>query len=71
MKKLKSLYDKAGYKVVSIMADDSGSETTEKAGWIAGAVVIVCLLVAAAKAKMPDLFNSILDTAKEKLNGIF
>lgn len=51
--------------------DIEGSDTTEKIGMVVVAVVIVGLLATAMHGFMPDLFNSIGATAKEKLQATF
>lgn len=58
-------------KAAAFAANTSGSDTTEKIGMVVVAVVIVGLLAVAVKEFMPDLFESIGNTAQEKLNGIF
>ena len=74
-KKFKNLFQKLNDKtvdaVVAVQTDIAGSDTTEKIGMVVIAVVIVGLLAVAVKVFMPQLFNSIGNTANEKLNGIF
>lgn len=69
--KIDELLLKAKFKAEEIRDDISGSETTEKVGMIVVAVVIVGALAALLRTAMPGLFTSIINTAKEKLTGIF
>ena len=69
--KIDELLLKAKFKAEEIRDDISGSETTEKVGMIVVAVVIVGALAALLRIAMPGLFTSIINTAKEKLTGIF
>lgn len=74
MKKINALAIAAQQKVQAakdFLMDTNGSDTTEKIGMVVVAVVIVGLLAVAVKTAMPDLFNTMISTAQEKLSGIF
>lgn len=75
MKKvMKELNKKATehYLKVKQFADDTrGSDTTEKIAMVVAAVVIAGLLIMVVKNNMGDLFQTIFDTASDKLNGMF
>lgn len=58
-------------KLEQFVKDVEGSDTTEKIGMVAIAVVVVGLLAAAVNTAMPTLFRDIMETATEKLNAIF
>lgn len=62
---------KAKTKLEQFVKDVEGSDTTEKIGMVVVAVVIVGLLATAVNNLMPGVFESIVNTAKEKLNAIF
>ena len=75
MKKLQQkaneLSVKAYTKAMAFKDNISGSDTTEKIGMVVIAVVIIGLLATAVKTFMPNLFNSIGQTATDTLMNIF
>ena len=58
-------------KLNKFFRNTEGSETTEKIGMVVVAVVIIAAVAAVLKVAMHGLFQSIMDTAKSKLNDIF
>lgn len=71
MNRLKTLARKAEWKVYNFLTDRSGSETTEKVGMVVVAVLIIAALAAFMPDAMKDIFKTILDSAKNALNGLF
>lgn len=58
-------------KLNKFFRNTEGSETTEKIGMVVVAVVIIAAVLKVLQVAMPDLFQTIMDTAKDKLNGLF